>query len=201
MGFDPPVPAHARRGGYLTGSALWTGANAYRQGIEITELRPEDSATLMKHLLDKVGALGALIVASAIPCCFLLLAPSGVALGFSTLLPFVEYVLYGGCGVCVAVAMVGSVVAFGSHRHLVWLLFGVDSGLLVIAALQLPWPASLAYVGLLGLAGTAVANHMLVRRASSTVMLRRTAQHPSEKACPSCPSETSGKTGVSLRAD
>jgi mercuric ion transport protein len=154
----------------------------------------------MKHLLDKTGALGALIVASAIPCCFPLLAPIGVALGFGTLLPFVAYALYG-VVVCAVVAMVGSVIAFRSHRHLVWLLLSVGSGLFVIAALQLPWPPSLAYGGLLGLAGTAMANHMLVRRVSCTVMLRRTAQHPSEKACPACQGETSEKTGVSLRAD
>lgn len=154
----------------------------------------------MKHLLDKGGALGALIAATAVPCCFPLLAPIGVALGFGALLPFAEYALYG-VVVCTVVAMVGSVIAFRSHRHLVWLLLSVGSGLLVIAALQLPWPPSVAYAGLLGLAGAAVANHVLVRRASCTVRLRSTAQRPSEEACPSCQGETPEKTGMSLRAD
>ena len=154
----------------------------------------------MKHLLDKGGALGALIAATAVPCCFPLLAPIGVALGFGTLLPFVEYALYG-VVVCAVMAMVGSVIAFRSHRHLVWLLLSVGSGLLVIAALQLPWPPSVAYAGLLGLVGAAAANHVLVRRASCTVMLRSTAQRPSEKVCPSCQGETPEKTRMSLRAD
>jgi len=138
----------------------------------------------MKHLLDKGGVLGALIAASAVPCCFPLLAPIGVALGFGTLLPFVEYALYG-VVVCAVVAMAGSVIAFRSHRHLVWLLLSVGSGLLVITALRLLWPPSVAYAGLLGLAGVAVANHVLVRRALCTVMPRSNAQRPSEKACAS----------------
>ena len=154
----------------------------------------------MKHLLDKGGVLGALIAASAVPCCFPLLAPIGIALGFGTLLPFVEYALYG-VVVCAVVAMAGSVIAFRSHRHLVWLLLSVGSGLLVIAALHFPWPPSLAYAGLLGLAGAAVANHVLVRRASCTVLLRSTAQRPTEKACPSCQYETPEKTRMRLRAD
>jgi hypothetical protein len=53
----------------------------------------------MKHLLDKGGALGALIAATAAPCCFPLLAPIGVALGFGALLPFAEYALVWGRGV------------------------------------------------------------------------------------------------------
>jgi mercuric ion transport protein len=154
----------------------------------------------MKHLLDKGGALGALIAATAVPCCFPLLAPIGVALSFGALLPFAEYALYG-VVVCAIVAMVGSVIAFRSHRHLVWLLISVGSGLLVIAALRLPWPPSVAYAGLLGLAGAAVANHMLVRRASCTVMPCSTAPRPLEKACPLCEGETPEKTGVSLRVD
>jgi hypothetical protein len=40
----------------------------------------------MQHLLDKAGTLGALMAASAVPCCFPLLAPIGVALGFDTVL-------------------------------------------------------------------------------------------------------------------
>jgi xanthosine utilization system XapX-like protein len=154
----------------------------------------------MKHLLDKGGAFGALITATAVPCCFPLLAPIGVALGFGALLPFAEYALYG-VVVCAVVAIVGSVIAFRSPRHLVWLLLSVGSGLLVIAALRLPWPPCLAYAGLLGLAGAAVANHVLVRRASGTVMPRSTAQRPSEKACPLCQGETPEKTEVSLRAN
>ena len=154
----------------------------------------------MKHLLDKGGALGALMAATAVPCCFPLLAPIGVALGFGTLLPFAEYALYG-IVVCAVVAMVGSVIAFRSHRHLVWLLLGVGSGLLVIVALQLPWPPSMAYAGLMGLAVSAVANHRLTRRVSCAVTPSTTVQQLSALSCPSCQSETPEKTGVSLRAD
>ncbi len=130
----------------------------------------------MKHLLDKGGALGALMAAMVAPCCFPLLAPIGIALGFGALLPLAEYALYG-VAVCAIVAMVGSVMAFRSHRHLGWLLLGVGSGLLVIAALAFPWPPSLAYAGLLGLAVAAVANHVLVRRVSCTVTPSSTAHH------------------------
>ena len=134
----------------------------------------------MKHLLDKGGALGALIAAVAAPCCFPLLAPLGFALGFGALLPWAEYALYG-VAVCAAVAVVGSIVAFRSHRNRGWLLLGVGSGFLVLLALAFPWPPSLAYAGLLGLAVAAVANHLLVRRAACTVTPRSMAQRPSEK--------------------
>jgi len=122
----------------------------------------------MKYLLDKGGVLGALIAAMAAPCCFPLLAPLGFALGFGALLPWTEYALYG-VAVCAVLAMVGSVVAFRSHRRLGWLLLGIGSGLLVLPAPVLPWPPALAYAGLLGLAVAAVANHVLVRLAPCTV--------------------------------
>ena len=133
----------------------------------------------MKQLLDKGGALGALMAAVAAPCCFPLLAPIGFALGFGALLPWAEYALYG-VAACAVVAMVGNIIAFRSHHRLGWLLLGVGSGLLVLPALALPWPPALAYAGLLGLAVAAVANHVLVRRASCT-MTPSKGQRASEK--------------------
>jgi len=133
----------------------------------------------MKHLLDKGGALGALMAAVAAPCCFPLLAPIGFALGLGALLPWAEYALYG-VAACAVVAMVGNIIAFRSHHRLGWLLLGVGSGLLVLPALALPWPPALAYAGLLGLAVAAVANHVLVRRASCT-MTPSKGQRASEK--------------------
>ena len=135
----------------------------------------------MKYLLDKGGALGALIAAVAAPCCFPLLAPLGFALGFGTLLPWAEYALYG-VAVCAVLAMVGSVVAFRAHWHFGWLLLGIGSGLLVLPALAFPWPPLLAYAGLLGLAVTAVANHVLVRRAVCNVTPSSTAQPLAEQS-------------------
>src|SRR5713101_9017079 len=132
----------------------------------------------MKALLDKGGALGALMAAVAAPCCFPLLAPLGFALGFGALLPWAAYALYG-VAVCAVVAMAGSVIAFRSHRHLGWLLLGVGSGFLVVTPLAFAWPPAVAYAGLLGLAVAAVANHVLVRRASCTVTPRSMAQRPS----------------------
>jgi hypothetical protein len=152
----------------------------------------------MQYLLDKGGTLGALIAALAAPCCFPLLAPIGFALGFGALLPFAEYALYG-VAVGAGVTMVGSVVAFRAHRHLGWLLLGVGSGLLVIATLAFPWPPALAYAGLLGLAVTAVANHVLVRRVSCTVTPSSTTQRPSERPGPSCQGETPEQTEMRSR--
>jgi hypothetical protein len=133
----------------------------------------------MQSLLDKGGALGALMAAMAAPCCFPLLAPLGFALGFGALLPWAAYALYG-VAVCAVVAMAGSVVAFRSHRHRGWLLLGIGSGLLVVAPLAVAWPPAVAYAGLLALAVAAVANHVLVRRVSCTVTPRSTAQRSSE---------------------
>ena len=103
----------------------------------------------MQHFLIKGGTLGALLAAVAVPCCFPPLAPLGFALGFGALLSWAAYALYG-VAVCTVVAMMGSVIAFRSHRHLGWLLRGVGSGLLVLPALALPWLPALAYAGLLG---------------------------------------------------
>src|SRR5262249_59326277 len=100
--------------------------------------------------------------------------------GFGALLPWAAYALYG-VAVGAVVAMVGSVMAFRSHRHRGWLLLGVGSGLLVLPVLALPWPPTLAYAGLVGLTVAAVANHVLVRRAVCTVTPSSTAQQPSEK--------------------
>jgi MerC mercury resistance protein len=132
----------------------------------------------MQSLLDKGGALGALMAAVAAPCCFPLLAPVGFALGFGALLPWAAYALYG-VTVGAVVAMVGSVIAFRSHHHLGWLLLGVGSGLLVVAPLAVAWPPAVTYAGLLGLAVAAVANHVLVRRASCAVTPRSTTKRPS----------------------
>jgi len=151
----------------------------------------------MKHLLDKGGALGALLAAVAAPCCFPLLAPIGFALGFGALLPWAEYALYG-VAVCAVVAMLGSVIAFRSHRHLGWLLLGVGSGLLVLPALAFPWPPMLAYAGLLGLAVAAGANHVLVRRVACTVVPSITAPRHSERPSP-CPGTTLEQAEVESR--
>ena len=152
----------------------------------------------MQHLLDKAGTLGALIAAIAAPCCFPFLAPIGITLGLSTLFPFEGYALYA-VQAGAAVAMVGSVVAFRAHRRLVWLLLGMGSGLLVIGALAFPWPPSLAYAGLLGLAVAAVANHLLVRRVACPVTPSTVPQPLSEKPYASCPSETPEKAEVESR--
>ena len=152
----------------------------------------------MKHLLDKGGAFGAFIAAAAAPCCFPLLAPLGFALGFGALLPWAEYALYG-VAVCTVLAMVGSVVAFRSHRHLGWLLLGIGSGLLELPALAFPWPPSLAYAGLLGLEVAAVVNHVLVRRASCTVPPRSTTQRASEQPSPSSPGAPLAKGAMASR--
>jgi mercuric ion transport protein len=140
----------------------------------------------MKTLFDKLGTGDALMGAAAAPCCFPLLASAGAALGLGVLLPFEGYAVYG-VQACVGVAMVGHVLAFWSHRRLGWLLLGVGSGLLVLAALTLPWPpTSFAYLGLVGLAVTAVANHWLVRRASCTSTPISTMLRQATMPCPSC---------------
>jgi hypothetical protein len=69
----------------------------------------------------------------------------------------------------------------------------------VTAALAFPWPPSVAYAGLLGLAVAAIANHVLIRRASCTVTPNGTAQQLSEKPCPSCRGETPEQTAMGLR--
>jgi hypothetical protein len=139
----------------------------------------------MKTLFDKLGTGGALMAAAAVSCCFPLLASAGAALGLGALLPFERYAVYG-VQACVGVAMVGHVLAFWSHRHLVWLLLGVGSGLLVLAALTLPWPpTSFAYLGLMGLAVAAVANHRLVRRGSCVPTSIPTMLRQTTMPCPS----------------
>ena len=74
-----------------------------------------------------------------------------------------------------------------------WTPRGCNTGLPVASLCGVCWAP--------GISIAAVANHVLVRRASCLLMPRSTAQRPSEKACPSCQGEAPEKTGVSLRAD
>src|SRR2546427_3628686 len=67
-------------------------------------------------LMDKLGAIGALLAAAAAPCCFPLLAAAGAALGLSALQSLRGYVEYT-IQTMVVLALVGDLIAYRRHRH------------------------------------------------------------------------------------
>ena len=115
------------------------------------------------NVLDKVGAIGAVIAGAAVPCCFPFLSLIGSILGLSFLAPYERYVLYA-MQVLVIVALVGSVIAFRNHRKIIPLLLGILSTVTVLYSLNTNMDVRLLYGGLAGLLVVAVWNSIEARR-------------------------------------
>ena len=81
-------------------------------------------------LLDKIGSIGAVLAATAAPCCFPLLAAVGGALGLGVLQPYKGYAAYA-IQVLVLLALVGNVIAYRQHRKKFPFTLGVASPALI----------------------------------------------------------------------
>jgi len=133
-------------------------------------------------VLDKLGAVGALLAAAAAPCCFPLLAASGAALGLGALQSWRGYMGYAIQGF-VGISVLGGVCAFRQHRQVWPLGITLASAAAVFFAFYVSYQVALIYGGLTGLAVSAVGNIIAKRRASGCclpVVLQSTI------ACPKC---------------
>ena len=132
--------------------------------------------------LDKLGSVGALLAVACAPCCFLLLAGVGAALGLGALHPWHRYIHYA-IQVFVLVSALGGVFAFRQHRQAWPLAVGLASAAAIFFAFYVTYQVALIYAGLAGLAVAAVGNIVARRRASACcrpVVLQSTI------TCPQC---------------
>jgi hypothetical protein len=117
----------------------------------------------MSAVMDKFGAIGAILAAASCPVCFPLLAVVGSALGLGIFAPWEGYALYALQGF-VLLGLIGNVLSFRAHRTTGPLLLGIAATAAVFVALYVWFNPVLIYAGLLGLAGTAVWNVVARRR-------------------------------------
>lgn len=133
-------------------------------------------------VLDKLGAVGAVLAAAAAPCCFPLLAALGAALGLGALQAWRGYMDYA-IQAFVLLSVVGSVFAFRQHRQAWPLVIGLSSAVLVFFAFYASYHVALIYAGLAGLAVAAAWNFAAKRQAQSCC---RGANLQSVITCPHC---------------
>ena len=104
----------------------------------------------MKTQLEKLGGIGSVIAAAACPVCFPKLAILGAFFGLGALGAY-EYQLFIAAQALVAVALVGQVLAYLSHRN-AWILgASLLSGIAVFSGLYLAGSETLVYIGFAGL--------------------------------------------------
>lgn len=115
------------------------------------------------NVLDKIGSVGAVIAASAVPCCFPFLGLIGSILGLSFLAPYERYVLYA-MQILVIVAMIGSVISFRNHRKIIPLVLGILSTAAVLYSINTSMDVRPLYGGLAGLLVVAIWNSIEARR-------------------------------------
>jgi len=115
------------------------------------------------NVLDKIGSIGAIIAASAVPCCFPFLSLIGSILGLSFIAPYETYVLYVIQGL-VVVALIGGIIAYRGHRKFFPLAISVIATLLVLYSLNTDLDTRPLYAGLTGLIVAAIWNSIEARR-------------------------------------
>jgi hypothetical protein len=133
-------------------------------------------------VLDKFGAVGALLAAAAAPCCFPLLAAVGAALGLGALQSWRGYMDYAIQGF-VIISVVGNVFAFRQHRKAWPLGIGLVSAALIFFAFHVSYRVTLIYAGLAGLAVASTWNVIAKSPASSCC---RPVELQSVITCPHC---------------
>ena len=102
-------------------------------------------------------------------CCFPQLAALGTVVGLGALSAY-EAQIFLATKILVALAIVGHLLAYRSHRSLVLLVLGAGGGIAFFLAMYLLGSARLAYVGLLAMLAASVVE--VVRRLRARRRLR-----------------------------
>src|SRR5258708_2564138 len=97
--------------------------------------------------LDKVGSFGSVITAAACPACFPFLASLGTMVGLGALSAY-EGQIFLATKILVALAMVGHILAYRSHRSLTLVILGVGGGGLFFVGMYLVGIEAVIYLGL-----------------------------------------------------
>ncbi len=141
---------------------------------------------VIQHL-DKIGALGAIIAASILPCCFPLLAVITTALGFGALEQFAPQLQYA-IQFLVAVAFIGSYFAYLNHRVIWPLTIAAIGTFLIFFHYYVRFSTPLIYTGFGLLVLSGVWNTVLNRKwKKSETILQSTI------TCPECGFQKSEK--------
>ena len=100
----------------------------------------------MRTYLDKVGSIGSVITAAACPGCFPQLAAMGTLLGLGALGSY-EGQIFLATKILVALAILGHVLAFSSHRSIWLLILGAGGGVLFFLGLYVLGSELVVYLG------------------------------------------------------
>jgi mercuric ion transport protein len=114
-------------------------------------------------VVEKIGAIGALVAAAACPACFPMLAVVGTILGLGVLRPFEGWVFIV-FQVLVVIAILGNILSFVRHRRAFPLIVGLSGPLLISFALYVRFNQLLLYIGLFGLAAASILNFIANRQ-------------------------------------
>ncbi len=129
-------------------------------------------------MLNRAGALGALIAAVAAPCCFPIFAAIAATMGLGILSRYEQTVLYVLQGFTL-LSFIGLVLAYKSHRQLVPLLIGAAASVLLAFAFYIHYSVIALYVGLAGLLAAAIWNWISSRGRVAPIL-------QSVITCPNC---------------
>ena len=79
---------------------------------------------MLTNILDKVGAIGAVVAGMCVPCCFPFLGVIGSALGLGFLVSYAAYFM-SAIQVLVVLSLVGAIIAYARRRRMAPLLLNV----------------------------------------------------------------------------
>jgi hypothetical protein len=113
-------------------------------------------------MLDKLGAVGAIVTAAASPCCFPLLAAVGTSLGLASI-PFVRDNSSILIQAMTGLSLMGQLAAYRQRRVTGPLLVSAVSSMLVAFTYHARYQVTLIYFGLAGLTVSALWNFMVNR--------------------------------------
>lgn len=119
--------------------------------------------TMKINVFDKVGSVGAVVAGAAIPCCFPFLSVFGSIVGIGLLARYESILLYVMQGL-VVVALIGTAIAYRTHRKIAPLIVGILSTAAVIYAVNTDLDTNFIYGGMVGLLVVAVWNSIEAKR-------------------------------------
>ena len=119
--------------------------------------------------LDKIGSIGSVVTAAACPACFPHLAALGTLVGLGALSSY-EGQIFLATKILVALAVMGNVLAYRSHRSVALLVLGGGGGLLFFIGLYVLGSESVVYAGLVAMLLASMTD--LVRRLRTRRELR-----------------------------
>jgi mercuric ion transport protein len=115
----------------------------------------------MRAYLDKLGSFGSVITASACPACFPQLAALGTLVGLGALSSY-ESQIFLATKILVALAIVGHILAYFTHRHVWLVVLGAGGGVIFFLGMYVLGSEAVIYLGFLAMFAASVTD--LVRR-------------------------------------